>query len=1059
MIDQQRQGLYLQKIRQFIARLGGAMLSDSVPLEATFAHSVEPVAFADRLALTYAPISEGQNWGKTWESAWFHLKGTIPGSWAGKCVVAQIEFNSEALVFSADGVPVQGLTNGSVLAPLGDDSARTLLVLCEPAAPERSGTRTTERCVARQVRAAPGDEVELWVEAAANALFGIHTQADPPRDSPKRHGTYQGAVNRMRLCVFEPELWRLWLDMDLLLSVLQAQDEGSTRRLRILRGLSEAVDLYAADAGNAAACREHLRTLLEQPACASTVTAVAVGHAHIDIAWLWPRRESTRKAARTFSSQLDLIERYGEYVFGASQAYLYATMKQTYPALYEKIKAAVAAGRWEAQGAMWVEADCNIISGESMVRQVLHGKNFFRDELGIDVRNLWIPDVFGYSASMPQIMKRAGVDYFLTQKMSWSQFNKFPHTTFRWRGIDGSELLTHFPPENTYNSTLRPESMAAAEKNFRERDVLDEMMVLFGFGDGGGGPKAEHLERGRRQADLEGAPRVKFGTAQGFFDRLEKHRSALPVWSGELYLELHRGTLTTQGRTKRGNRKLELALREAEYLCSCAVRDMAAVKRPPWHPAPYPREALDGLWKTLLVNQFHDIIPGSSIHKVYEQTEGEHAAALAQCQTITSHAAAAMFEKDESAITLVNTLNVPLKQSVVLPAGWDGLTDADGRSAAVQQESDGTVVAAVELAPQGIVTLTKAKGDAAPCRPQGLVLENELVRYELSAEGQVVAAYDKAARREILVAGGRGNVLTLYEDRPNAWDAWDIDIFYEQQVLETARAVALESLGAGPVRQGLRLVLAVGSSRIEQSVYLAAGSKRLDFVTVVDWQERHRMLRTAFAVNVQAESAAFEIQYGYVRRNTHRNVSWDMARFEVAAQRWVDLSDNQYGVALLNDCKYGHKVHENVLDLNLLRSPTHPDPDADQGRHECTYSLLPHEGALIDSDVMDQAAALNQPPLVLPGKRAAAIRPPAYVGGKGVSLAVLKKAEKEDCLVLRLVETRGCRTEATVQLTDAGARLVECDLMEWNDLADLGGPTVCVPLAPFEIRTFTIIKK
>ncbi|MCE5325624.1 MAG: glycosyl hydrolase-related protein, partial [Planctomycetaceae bacterium] len=678
---------------------------------------------------------------------------------------------------------------------------------------------------------------------------------------------------------------------------------------------------------------------------------------------------------------------------------------------------------------------------------VLHGKNFFKDEFGIDVRNLWIPDVFGYSASMPQIMKRAGVDYFLTQKMSWSQFNKFPHTTFRWRGIDGSELLTHFPPENTYNSTLRPESMAAAEKNFRERDVLDEMMVLFGFGDGGGGPKAEHIERGRRQADLEGAPRVQFGTAQAFFDRLEKHRAAVPVWSGELYLELHRGTLTTQGRTKRGNRKLELALREAEYLCSCAGL------------AEYPQQEFDGFWKTLLVNQFHDIIPGSSIHKVYEQTEREHAEALSQCRGLTAQAAGSLLKDDDSAVTLVNTLNTPVVQSVVLPAGWDGAVEDAGRSVPVQQESDGSVVAAVELAPQRIVTLIKGQGSASPCRPQGLVLENDLVRYELSAEGQVVAAYDKAARREILAAGGGGNVLTLYEDRPAAWDAWDIDIYYEQQVLETARAVALESLGAGPVRQGLRLVLAVGSSRIEQSVYLAAGSKRLDFVTVVDWQERHRMLRTAFAVNVQSESAAFEIQYGYVRRNTHRNVSWDMARFEVAAQRWVDLSDNQYGVALLNDCKYGHKVHENVLDLNLLRSPTHPDPDADQGRHEVTYSLLPHEGALIDSDVMDQAAALNQPPLVLPGKRAAAIRPPVIVSGKGVSLAVLKKAEKTDCLVLRLVETRGCRTEATVELADAGAHLVECDVMEWTDLADLGGPTVYVPLAPFEIRTFKIVKK
>lgn len=1023
MICDKQRPIYIKRIEQFIERIGKSVLSDHVMMSAEYRHSKDPVPFADRLDGEYKAIEEGGKWGEAWESAWFILKGIVPKQWAGRKVVAHLDFSGEALVFSKDGLPLQGLTNGSVfMAGFVRDSF--------PIVDKAKG----------------GEKVELWVEAAANRMFGISREQDPPRGASARHGSHNGTVHRIRLCIFDAELYQMYLDFGFFLSMLKQLPEDSVRAVRILKALSDGIDSFADDVKNASKVRGQLAPLYKKKANASTVTAHAVGHAHIDTGWLWPVRETIRKSARTFASQLALIDKYEDYVFGASQPAHYKMVKDHYPELYKKIKKAVKGGRWEPQGGMWVEADCNIISGESMVRQVLHGKNFFMDEFGVDVRNLWIPDVFGYSAAMPQIMKRAGIDYFLTQKLSWSQFNKFPYTTFRWRGIDGTELLTHFPPENSYNSLLWPGDMIKAEQNFREKDVLDDMMVLFGVGDGGGGPTQSMIERGLRQADLEGVPHLKFGRADEFFEHIAPMASQLPVWIGELYLELHRGTLTTQSRTKRGNRKLEQKLRETEYILACGDTDQ------------YPREELDRIWKILLLNQFHDILPGSSIHKVYEVTEQEHEDAMEACRKLAIDAAGMMFEKDEQSLVIVNTLNTSFTQPVVLPEGWNKqLADSYGNSVPVQAEADGVTVAAVELPPQGIVTLKKDGSLHKFKAGSGLILENSLIRYELSKNGEIVRAFDKEAGREVLAEGELGNVMTLYEDRPHNWDAWDIDITYEKQVIETAKGLSLRWISNGPVRQGICFKLSVGQSDITQKVYLAANSKRLDFVTEVDWRECHRMLRTAFPTSIRADQASFDIQYGYTQRNTHRNVSWDMARFEVAAHKYVDLSEKVYGVALLNDCKYGHKVLDNVIDLNLLRAPTYPDADADLGMHQFTYSLLPHCGDLLESDVISEAGQLNQPPAVFAGYRQEDVRVPVRVTGAGVSLEVLKKAEKEDCLVIRIVEKLGCRTTAQVELADPCERLVETNLMEWTDGEDFGTGSITIPMCAFDIRTFKVI--
>ncbi|MBR96797.1 MAG: alpha-mannosidase 2c1, partial [Euryarchaeota archaeon] len=662
-----------------------------------------------------------------------------------------------------------------------------------------------------------------------------------------------------------------------------------------------------------------------------------------------------------------------------------------------------------------------------------------------DVKNCWIPDVFGYSASMPQILKLCGLEHFLTQKMSWSQFNRFPYSTFRWRGIDGTEVLTHFPPEDTYNSQLQPYDLQKTERNFVEKGVLDEMMCLFGVGDGGGGPTAEMIERGLRQKNLEGVPKVRFGRADEFFQRISKKSEELPVWSGELYLELHRGTLTTQARTKRNNRMLEQSLRATEYLLSMGpLQD-------------YPQQELDKIWKTLLINQFHDILPGSSIHWVYEVTEREHQDALEICERLRSESTEQLFDQDKDAITLINTLNVAYERQIELPEDWKGgLQDEHGNDHPVQQDTDGKLSALVRLEPQEIKTLRSSNATLQAKKADSLILENQLVRYEFNQHAQLVAALDLETGESILADGEVGNILTLYEDRPHNWDAWEIDISYEDMAVETAQSQTWQSLGAGPVSQSLLFQLKIGNSKIDQRITLQTNSKGLEFNTKVDWQECHRMLRTAFPVNVQADSATCDIQYGHVQRPTHRNTTWDMARFEVAAQKYVDLSDHQRGVALLNDCKYGHKLHENILDLHLLRAPTYPDPDADLGNHQFCYVLYPHNSPFQQSDVIEQAQQFNQAPLSMQGIPISHIQPPVIVEGEDVGLEVLKKAEKENCLILRIVERKGRNSEATIRLTDSNQKLKSTDLMEWIDSGETVGGELKLTLKPFEIKTFKI---
>ncbi len=1007
------------RINAFYERVKQELCFEKTAFHAEYAVTPHPVPFAERLNLAYKPVRIGEKWGENWQSAWFQLSVAVPEAFAGKELALLFNSGGEALIFDESGTPVYGLTGNSFFSP---NYLKTRYPL--------KGTFTA------------GAKLEFWIEAAANELTGMLFDKDKTLLKEHPQGRFVGTLLDCSLAVFDRELWHLKLDLEVLLSMTEGLPAGDFRISRYISIISNAADVYNENPENAAEARAVLKRIFDITPSGAMMTMHSTGHAHIDTGWLWPVRESIRKCARTFSSQLALLEEYPDYVFGASAAQHYAFVKEHYPALYEKIKQAVAGGRWEIQGGMWVEADCNLISGESMVRQFLYGKNFFKDEFGADVKNVWIPDVFGYSAALPQIAKLCGCDYFLTQKLSWNQFNQFPHQTFVWQGIDGSELLTHFPPENTYNSLLEPKAAMATQNNYKSADILSDFMCLYGIGDGGGGPFPEQLEYAKRMASLDGCPRVKFNRADHFFEKIEAHRAELPVWKGELYFEMHRGTFTSQSRTKRGNRKCEQMLALTEFVCS-----MLSLEK-------YPQNELSRLWKLLLLNQFHDIIPGSSIDQVYSRTEREYQEILTSCEKLLGEAKTQLFSCEADSAMIVNSLSYDCKTIVELPWVNSSVTDANGNMLEVQHETGRTVVQ-LELPKSSVVQIRKGAPAELPAETQSseLVLENELVRYVFSPNAEIIEAVDKEINESILKPGGYGNVFALYVDNPVNFDAWDVDVYYQHQTPVHPVSFRAEKTVSGKLRSMLEFELRISEqSTVYQTVILESGTKRLDFKTKADWHETHKMLRTSFPVNIFSNEASFDIQYGFVKRSMTENSSVEMAQFEVCGQRYADVSCYTHGVALLNDCKYGYKVKESVIDLALLRSPTYPDSTADQGEHFFTYSLLPHKGNLIDSDVMAQAALLNRPPLFLENAGKGA-EPVCSLESDSLSLEVVKKAEKEDCRIIRIVETKGLHGKGVLKLRNPEMQLIETGLTEWNEL---GASSAEIAMKPFEIKTFKL---
>ena len=864
----------------------------------------------------------------------------------------------------------------------------------------------------------------------------------------------------------DPEIEGLYYDMVVPLQAFPRLDEDSKARRDLERVLNEAVNLldlrtpynesfYA----SVAEARKYLaKALYTDLAGHDEVIASCIGHTHIDVAWWWTVAQTREKVCRSFATVLKLMEEYPNYKFMSSQPQLYYFLKQRYPELYEQIKARVAEGRWEPEGGMWVEADCNLTSGESLVRQFLYGKRFFKEEFGVDNRILWLPDVFGYSGALPQIMKKCGIDYFMTTKLAWNQFNKMPYDTFKWRGIDGTEILTHLVTTlgvgqdekdffTTYNGLLHPDALIGGWHRYQQKNINNDILVSYGYGDGGGGPTREMLEiANRMEKGVKGIPMVRQEGALTYFRELEervKDNPRLETWEGEFYFEYHRGTYTSIARNKKGNRKSELLMMDLELL-GVMAKD-------------YPAEMDTRLWRdTILLNQFHDILPGSSIAEVYEVTKKEYEALAAEAKAfIDAHTKSLAGSGD--GVTVFNTLGFERDDLVNLgDVDATALKDCCGNVYPIQKTADGALAYLRNLPSKGYKTLARAEAEAASpfIRTDDRHLETPFYTIALDEKGHFTSIFDKENDREVLKPGQVGNLLRMYEDKPVYYDNWDIDMYYTEKSWPVEDLQSMKWIEDGPVRTTLELTWKCSRSTITQKIHFYADTRRIDFETVADWKEHQHLLKAEFPVDIHADEATFEVQFGNVTRKVHTNTSWDKARFESCAQKWMDFSEGNYGVSLLNDCKYGHSVREGVIGLTLIKCGVEPNPNADVEIHSFTYSLMPHAGTWKTAGTVAEAYKLNQPAYTVAAGTPGTAFSLASVNRENVILETVKQAENGDGTILRLYECQNARTKTTVTLPEGTTKAYVTNLLEEveQELPVADGKVTLI-VKPYEIVT------
>lgn len=828
-----------------------------------------------------------------------------------------------------------------------------------------------------------------------------------------------------------------------------------------------------------------LRSGLKMLSAKIPLEIVAIGHAHIDVAWLWRVSHTREKAIRTFSTALTLMREYPEYRFAQSQAQLYDFVKSDAPEIFEEIRRRVAEGRWEPVGAMWVESDCNLLSGESLVRQILYGSQFFREEFGSSTMVAWLPDSFGFNAQMPQILRRSGISAFVTTKLSWNQTNRMPHDTFWWRGIDGSRVLALFittPTENdrdvyaTYNGNITAETVKGIWERYQDKAINERLLLAFGWGDGGGGPTREMLENRRWLNELPGVPAVVPGSVKDYF--IEVHRVVdqnrdVAVWSGELYLEYHRGTYTSQAVVKRLNRRIEGRLHDAEALESLVA----------WYDTPSDL-ALKESWKTVLRNQFHDILPGSAIGPVYRDVVSENSHLLDELskavgKLLGGRSADLHFEPTtEPAIYRVfNTLGIGRTELVSIPcvavAENVGARRCDtGEALPVQrifgEGAEELLVALQDIPSMGGVDIEIGEAIVSPDQQNPLQvtpnrLETPWLLLEFNQTGNLSRIYDRVANRDVLPNGTLGNVLRVFEDKPLQFDAWDIDRFYQDKCWTVHEVAWVKVKETGPLRGAIEWAWRYGSSLIRQTIRVYAHEPRVDFVTDVDWHEHQQLLKVEFPVDVESDYGRSDIQFGNLVRPIHENTSWDTARFETVAHTWADISDGGFGVSLLNDCKYGHDLRYKHLGLSLIKSSIDPDPDADQGHHSFTYTLLAHRGTFVDGQVHPTAKRLNAPCVVVRASDHLSVpMGEALVScdSDHVWLETLKRAEDQDGSIIRLYEFGGRQGSAIVRMASTVVDVQEVTLLEvpepTQDFIVQDDHSFSFTVKPYEIRSFRV---
>ncbi|MBO9607790.1 MAG: alpha-mannosidase [Paenibacillaceae bacterium] len=1013
----------------------------------------------------WSELSVGDRWSGYDLTAWLQTEATIPAEWSGQTVLGLFDFGKtggghnsgfESLLY-VDGAPYQGV---------GSNHKEVFF-------PESFAGRTVKLLF------------KVWT--GLNGQSGART--------PLEHKLETSALAQL-----DKETDDLYYTALAVWQTIGVLGENAWEHQALLKALDRAFLLLdwhiRGDESFYASVREACRKLHEELDALPKhhpLTVRTIGHTHIDVAWLWRLKHTREKAARSFSTVLKLMEQFPEYVFLQTMPQLYEYIEHDYPDIFAGIKERVREGRWEAGGAMWLESDCNIPSGESLVRQLVYGMRYFEDKFGVQCEYLWLPDVFGYSWALPQILRKSGLRYFMTTKISWNVYNRFPHDTFLWRGIDGTEILTHyittpdpgakgdkFTKFYTYNGQVLPATVSGIWNNYRDKEINDsELLLSYGWGDGGGGPTREMLELRRRLENMPGLPRTTTGRASEFFNELERKVDStdryVHRWDGELYLELHRGTYTSQGYVKKMNRRLETLLHDAEAI--------SAFNMPLAGAASYPQQSLYDSWRIVLRNQFHDILPGSSIRQVYEDCHVEYAEAegLAQdaltagLQTLASRVVGGEAE----GWLVFNSLSWARSEAVELPwedryagAAWE---DADGRPVAAARSADGSKLRlAVEDIPAlGYTTVRRAAAqtEAATATGNGGIAvhangaSTPFYELEWNGSGQLTRLYDKRLNREILAPGEVANRFDVHEDKPVLHDNWEIDIFYSEKVRHVTDLQTVEMVENNSVRTVIRFKWTFFASTFEQDLILYPHDPRIEFATRVDWQEREMLLKVAFPVDVRATAATYEIQFGSVQRPTHWNTSWDYARFETCAQKWVDLSERGCGVSLLNDCKYGHDIKDNVIRLTLLKSSNEPDPEMDRGEHTFTYALLPHDGDWAAAGTARQAYRLNTPVAVAALSQTAspaADALPASLGflateGSHVIVDTVKKAEDSDAWIVRCYEYTGRRGAAKLRCHHALAAVEEVNLAEREPVS------VAHQLhefetffKPFELKTFRL---
>ena len=991
--------------------------------------TMEHLSPQEALKGDFQPTPAGTKWGAKWEYGWFKTRIVLPDEARNRRIVLCLNVtDKEAIIF------VNGRMIESHRASWGHETLTF------------SGKS--------------GEAFEILVEAAAgHGPTPCHAGPVPPgRDSVPEPPATQQQIGECTFGIWLEDAYQLHIDVETLFDIRENLDPQSLRVARIDEALKDFTliadfELPREQMLETLRCaRQRVAPLL---ACRNGSTAPEMfcfGHGHLDVAWLWPLAETERKAARTLANQLALIEEYPEHRFLHSQAHLFRMVKRNYPDLYGRVKEAVAAGNIIAEGGMWVEADNNVTGGESLIRQFLHGKRFFREEFGVDCRLLWLPDVFGYSAALPQILNGCGIKYFSTHKIFWTYHGgeAFPYQNFIWEGIDGSEVIAHLHYD--YNSNTSASSAIRRWKTRVQADGMSTRLYPFGHGDGGGGPSRNHLEYLRRLGDSEGVPKMCLASPIDFFeDLVRRGEHDVNRYVGELYFQAHRGVQTSQARTKKGNRKSELALREAEMWGAAA----AVMKGFAW-----PADEIDEAWKEVLLNQFHDILPGSSIRRVYEEAEAAHARVI-DCANETASAAVAALTEDADAITVFNSLGWPRRALIELPENLAGAIDTDGELLCVQ-ETGGRRFVQTNVPPCGWKSLKCGRGPRPGCdggytrvEVTDRSLENNLLRVELDDLGRVVSVFDKQAGRELLA--GPSNVFRMYRDVPSRFDAWDIDSMYKDAPVDLAAAPAeIEVVGEGPLAGVIRVSRKLNSSEMTQDILLQRDGRRVEFATTVDWHESHKLLKVCFVPDIHADHALHEIQFGHVRRPNHASRPYDADRFEVTNHKWTALAEEGRGFAVLNDCKYGVNVVARSINLTLLRAPKAPDMTADQGRQEFTYAFYAWSGPLSDSGVVREACELNVPILTAAGS--AGEQSLLSVDTPNVVIETVKPAEDASGdIIVRLYESKRTATRCTLTTTLPVASANGTDMLEnTTSSLDLTGGRIALDLHPFEIKTLRL---